>query len=153
MSSQLYLNKLEVDIKATKKNVEKMLEKYRMYLATMPNDIQPKMTPSYSILPPAKTNEFYSSTESIAIERIEYEQERDTFMQMMYEAVNNLKQDERFIIIKRYMEADMGYDPDIYTELGVGKTKYYSMKAKAMSRLAFMLKIEVYNKEYSKRAI
>ncbi|GGE64446.1 ArpU family phage packaging/lysis transcriptional regulator [Priestia taiwanensis] len=153
MNNSFFLQELEVDLKATKKNVEKILEKYRMYLGTIPNDIQPKMTPSYSILPPVKTNEFYSSTESIAIERIEYEQERDTFMQVIYEAVNNLKQDERFIIIKRYMEADMGYDPDIYAELGVGKTKYYAMKRQAMSRLAFMLKIEMYKKENSKRAI
>ena len=51
-----------------------------MYLSQMPSDILPKVTASYSIVPPSVTNEFNSSTENIAIERAQYEMARLKFM-------------------------------------------------------------------------
>lgn len=136
-----------IDYKATKKEVEKTFEEYRMYLVTLPSDFLPKITPSYSQLPPSFTNEFHSSTEDAAIERIEFENARQRFINRIHEAVNSLKQDERFIIIRSFMDKDIGYDPDIYLELGIGKTRYYEIKGEAMLRLAFDLQIEVYKKK------
>ncbi|MFS0864110.1 ArpU family phage packaging/lysis transcriptional regulator [Fredinandcohnia sp. 179-A 10B2 NHS] len=144
MIAQISLKTPEVNTKSTRRAVERELEEYRRYLLTLPYDFFPKITPSYSILPPANTNKFHSSTEDAAIERVEFERTRDKYMTKFHEAVNTLKQDERFIIVKRYMQQDIGYDPDIWTELGVGKTKYYDVKGKALLRLAFALKIEVY---------
>lgn len=48
------------NIKAARKKVEIALEKYKMYLLTLPDDMLPKITSSYSIAPPSKTNQFYS---------------------------------------------------------------------------------------------
>lgn len=146
MNKQLSFKMPIVDGKRTKQEVEKVFEDYRRYLATMPCDMLPKVTPSYSIVPPSVTNEFNSSTENIAIERIEYEQERQEFMDWIYDAVNRLRDDEREVIVKFYMEDEVGYDPDIWMDLGIGKTKYYKLKGRAILRLAFNLKKEVYQK-------
>jgi ArpU family phage transcriptional regulator len=136
-----------INDKATKKELEKVLYKYRDYLITLPNYLMPKVTPAYSIIPPSTTNAFHSSTENAAIERIEYEQMRDGYLAEIHSAVNSLKDDERHIIIKKYMlHGEIGYDREIMMDLGVGKTKYSQIKGEAMLRLAFALKIEVYKK-------
>lgn len=137
----------KVDEKATKKEVEKELFEYRDYLITLPTYFFPKITPTYSFVPPTQTNQFHSNTENTALERIEYEENRDFFINKINNAVNGLKEMERNIIIKRYMLQDIGYDPDIWSELGIGKTKYYDIKGEAMLRLAFALQVEVYKKK------
>ncbi|NEX77384.1 ArpU family transcriptional regulator [Bacillus thermocopriae] len=137
----------KINLKATKKRVEKALYKYRDYLITLPNFLMPKVTASYTLVPPSTTNAFHSSTEEAAIERIEYEKERDAYLSWIHEAVNSLKEEERQIIIKKYMlHNELGYDREIMMEIGVGKTKYYKIKGQGMLRLAFALKIEVYKK-------
>lgn len=143
----------KVNTKATKKEVEKVLYKYRDYLITLPMYLMPKVTASFSITPPTSTNAFHSSTENAAIERIEYERERDRFLTEMHDAVNSLKDIERNIIIKKYMlNGDIGYDREIMMDLGLGKTRYSEIKGEAILRLAFALKIEVYMKSEAKRS-
>ena len=151
MNKQLSFKMPIVDGKRTKQEIEKVFNEYRRYLATMPCDMLPKVTASYSIVPPANTNEFNSSTENIAIERIEYEQERNKFMSWLYDGVNRLRDDEREVIVKFYMEHDSGYDQDIWMDLGIGKTKYYKLKGRAILRLAFNLKKEVFQKRVNKK--
>ena len=142
-----------INYKETKKKIEKELFKYRDYLITLPNYLMPKITASYSLIPPATTNAFHSTTEDAAIERIEYERERNAFLKRMHDAVNSLKDDERQIMIKKYMLHDeLGYDREIMMDIGVGKTKYYQIKGEAMLRLAFALKIEVYKEREAKGA-
>lgn len=141
----------KINDKATKKELEKALFKYRDYLITLPNYLMPNVTPAYSIVPPSNTNAFHSSTEDAALERIEYEKMRDDYLSEIHNAVNSLKDDERQIIIKKYMLQNvlgnvLGYDREIMMDIGVGKTKYYQIKGEAMLRLAFALKIEVYKK-------
>jgi ArpU family phage transcriptional regulator len=136
----------EVNPKATRKAVEIALEEYRVLLVTMPMDCSPKITASYSLIPPSNTNEYHSKTEDAAIERAEFEMQRSNYLNKIHAAVETLKADEKYIIVKRYMQQETGYDPDIWIDLGIGKTMYYSLKGKAMLRLAFALKIEVYKK-------
>ena len=76
-----------------------------MYLSQMPSDILPKVTASYSIVPPSVTNEFNSSTENIAIERAQYEMARLKFMNWIHRAVNRLPKRE-IIIYMYYMEEE-----------------------------------------------
>lgn len=107
----------------------------------------PKVTPSYSLIPSSNTNAFYSSTEDAVLERIEFEQNRADCLTKIHDAVNSLKDIEKMIMVKKYLLHDQhGYDLFIWTELGLGKTKYYAIKGEAMLRLAFALKIEVYKK-------
>ncbi|MEK4535618.1 ArpU family phage packaging/lysis transcriptional regulator [Peribacillus sp. FSL K6-1552] len=130
--------------KKTKREVEKAISEYRDFLITLPIFLMPKVTPSYSLVPPSNTNAFHSSTE---LERIEFEQNRADCLNKMHDAVNSLKDIEKMIIVKKYLLHEQhGYDLLIWTELGLGKTKYYAIKGEAMLRLAFALKIEVYKK-------
>ncbi|OYD58304.1 ArpU family transcriptional regulator [Fictibacillus aquaticus] len=142
----------KVNTKATRKAVEQALETYRDYLVTLPVTSMPTITTSYSIIPPTNTNTFSSKTEDAAIERADYEMARNQYMEQIHQAVNSLKHDERYIIFHKYMQDIKGYDPDIWLELGISKTKYYELTFKAMLRLAFSLKIEVYMKRNEVRS-
>jgi ArpU family phage transcriptional regulator len=144
---QINFNLPEVNAKATRKAVELLLEKYRDLLVTLPVDCSPKITASYSLIPPSNTNELHSKTEEAAIERADFELYRNQYLNKIHAAVETLKPDERYIIVHRYMQQVRGYDPDIWLDLGIGKTMYYSLKGQAMLRLAFALKIEVYKKK------
>ncbi|MEK0220878.1 ArpU family phage packaging/lysis transcriptional regulator [Bacillus proteolyticus] len=147
MNKQLSFKMPVLDEEETKNEVEKVFEEYRMYLSQMPSDILPKLTASYSIVPPSVTNEFNSSTENVAIERVQYEMARDKFMNWIHRAVNRLPKRERQIIYMYYMEEDKGYDPDIMDEVKLGRTTYYKVKGKALLRLAFSLRKEVFKQK------
>ncbi|AXY05506.1 ArpU family transcriptional regulator [Bacillus thuringiensis LM1212] len=147
MNKQLSFKMPVLDEEETKNEVEKVFEEYRMYLSQMPSDILPKVTASYSIVPPSVTNEFNSSTENIAIERLQYEMARDKFMNWVHRAVNRLPKRERQIIHMYYMEEEKGYDPDIMDAVRLGRTTYYKVKGKALLRLAFSLRKEVFKQK------
>ncbi|MED3469580.1 ArpU family phage packaging/lysis transcriptional regulator [Bacillus thuringiensis] len=147
MNKQLTFKMPVLDEEETKNEVEKVFEEYRMYVSQMPSDILPKVTASYSIVPPSVTNEFNSSTENIAIERLQYEMARDKFMNWVHRAVNRLPKRERQIIHMYYMEEEKGYDPDIMDEVRLGRTTYYKVKGKALLRLAFSLRKEVFKQK------
>ncbi|KFF56404.1 ArpU family transcriptional regulator [Bacillus subtilis] len=126
--NQLTLNIPQIDEEATKSKAEKLLDQYRLYLLQVPDNFLPKVTPTYSIVPPSITNEFHSSTERIQ------------------RAVNRLSQRERQIIVMLYMQPEEMYDYEVYAEMGLSQRSYYRIKAKAFYRLAFALREEVYKK-------
>lgn len=78
--NQLTLNIPQIDEEATKLKAEKLLDQYRLYLLQVPDDFLPKVTPTYSIVPPSITNEFHSSTEDAALKRLDWEIQRDKFL-------------------------------------------------------------------------
>lgn len=138
---------LNIDRKATKKTVETVLKKYRIFLLSEDIEKHPQITPSYSLVPPSKTNTFYSTTESAAIENVDRQRERSEYLTRILNAVNRLEYIERALLIQRYMTKEEVYDYEVYMELGLGKTKYNSVKNDAMIRLAIALNIEIYEHE------
>lgn len=92
-----------IDKKETRKRVESILDNYRLYLLQVSDDMLPKITAGFSIVPPAATNAFHSSTESTAIKLIEWEQKRNAYLERVQKAVNRLPYNERQISLKRYM--------------------------------------------------
>ncbi|OAT71894.1 ArpU family phage packaging/lysis transcriptional regulator [Parageobacillus thermoglucosidasius] len=139
----------EIDREETKKRVEAALEKYRFYLLTVPEEQLPKVTATYSLVPPAHTNAFYSSTEIAVIDKVDFERERDEYMEWIRRGVNRLSPRERELIIKRYLSNEEMYDYELYNDMGMSERKYYRIKSRAFYKLAFALKIEVYKKEES----
>jgi ArpU family phage transcriptional regulator len=137
----------EIDREETKKRVEAALEKYRFYLLTVPEERLPKVTATYSLVPPAHTTVFHSSTESAAIKKVDFERERDEYMERIRRAVNRLNKMERELIIKRYMTLEEPYDYEVYNEMGISESKFYRIREKAFYKLAFALRIEVYKEE------
>ncbi|MGG0047096.1 ArpU family phage packaging/lysis transcriptional regulator [Bacillus subtilis] len=144
--NQLTLNLPQIDEEATKARVEQLLNQYRLYLLQVPDDFLPKVTSTYSIVPPSITNEFHSSTEDVALKRLDWEIQRDKFLKKIQRAVNRLSQRERQIIVMLYMQPEDMYDYEVYAEMGMSQRSYYRVKAKALYRLAFALREEVYKK-------
>lgn len=135
----------DVDGEKTKEAVEAALEKYRMYMLTVPDEYLPRVTQTYSLVPPSNTNAFHSSTEDVAIKKVDFERERDEYMERIRRAVNRLNKMERELIIKRYMTYDEeSYDYEIYNAMGISESKFYRVREKAFYKLAFALRIEVY---------
>jgi ArpU family phage transcriptional regulator len=134
----------EIDREKTKAAVESALEKYRFFLLTVPEDKLPKVTATYSLVPPSFSNEFHSSTEQTAIDRIELDLARNRHIDWVLRGVNRLSKLEREIIYKRYLEEDEVFDYEIYNEIGMSERRYYRFKARMFYKLAFILKIEEY---------
>lgn len=93
----------EIDREASKKKIETLLDNYKVVFLQVPDDLLPKVTAGFNIVPPSNTNAFHSSTEDTAIKRIEMEQERYAFLSKIQKAVNRLPANERQIIIMRHM--------------------------------------------------
>ncbi|MBU5263436.1 ArpU family phage packaging/lysis transcriptional regulator [Bacillus atrophaeus] len=144
--NQLTLNIPQIDEEATKLKAEQLLDQYRLYLLQVPDDFLPKVTPTYSIVPPSITNEFHSSTEDAALKHLDWEIQRDKFLKRIPRAVNRVSQRERQIIVMLYMQPEEMYDYKVYGEMDLSQRSYYRVKAKAFYRLAFALREEVYKK-------
>lgn len=134
----------EIDRVRTKNNVDAALEQYQIMLLMEPEEFEPKVTASFQLAPSGPTNEFNSTTESIALKRIESEEMRRNYINKITKAVNRLRYHERNILIKRYLNNDDVYDYEVYNELGFSESKYYRIKSDAFYRLAFALRIVVY---------
>ncbi|MDX8291439.1 ArpU family phage packaging/lysis transcriptional regulator [Metabacillus indicus] len=142
--SQLSFTLPEINREETKKRVEEALEKYRILLLQTFEEELPKLTANYSFLPPSKSNVNYSNTENIAVKKADYDRHRKQFLAQIHKAVNRLSQQERSIIINRYMSLEEAYDYEIYNQIGMSERKYYRVKTRAFYKLALILKIEVY---------
>ncbi|WP_395942404.1 ArpU family phage packaging/lysis transcriptional regulator [Bacillus sp. WP8] len=94
----------------------------------------PKITAGFSIVPPATTNTFHSSTESTATKRIEWEQKRNAYLERVQKAVNRLPYNERQIIIKRYTQQEPVFDYQVYNEIGMSGKIIYTLERKDVLR-------------------
>lgn len=137
----------EIDRERTKEAVESALEKYRFYLLTVPEENLPKVTATYSLVPPSISNTFNSSTENAAIQKVDFEIERDRYLEYIVRGVNRLNKMERELIYRRYLDDEEVFDYEIYNEIGYSQSRYYRIKARIFYKLAFILRIEVYKNE------
>jgi ArpU family phage transcriptional regulator len=84
------------------------------------------------------------------VERLQQYQERldamRDFCELMERVVENLPEEEREIMKRTLLVERKKRQKDelIWPELSMGKTEYYKHKEKAMLRIAFALRIEVY---------
>lgn len=145
MVDQLSLLIPEIDRDATQKNVEKAIAKYRYYLLQTEDEFLPKITASYSMIPPTNTNAFHSSTEDAAIHMADFERERMEYITRFAKAVNRLSPREREAFILKYMGQEELYDYEVYNQLGMGETYYYTkFKPRMFYKFAIAMRIEVY---------
>lgn len=140
---QLDFNLPIIDRDETKSAVESVLEKYNMYALQVSLDRLPTITAKYSMMPSSPSLPG-SSTEAAAIANADYEMERTKFIEWVAKAVNRLTFVERSIIINRYMSNEEVFDYEVYQELNMSERKYYRIKSRIFYKLAFALKIEVY---------
>jgi ArpU family phage transcriptional regulator len=148
LGKQLTFKLPEIDRTLTQKNVEDAIEMYRMYLLSVPEERLPKVTASYSLVPPSNTNAFHSSTEDIAIERVDYDREREEYIERFRKAVNRLSPREREAVILRYLGEEELFDYEVYNTIGMSEWYYHQkFKPRIFYKLALALKIEVYRQD------
>jgi ArpU family phage transcriptional regulator len=137
----------QIDKKATKKKAEEAFEQYRILLLGQREEDLPKVTTTYSLVPPSHTNAFHSSTEDIAIKRVDYERQRIAYLKKVVMAVNRLSFIERAILIQCYMLKDDMKDYEVYSDLSLSQRDFYRKKGKALVNFAVAMRIEVYKED------
>jgi len=145
--SNVHFHLAEINRKATKKAVEKELEKLQLLWTTSPSEEVPSITTSYSLTPPTNTNLTNSAVESAAIENADREQARKKYIQSMINCINRLSPEERALIIMEYLDSRFKYNYEIFNELHVSESHFYNIKNRAYYKIALMLRIEVYKNE------
>jgi hypothetical protein len=109
----------DTDGEKTIEAVEAALEKYRMYMLTVPDECDANVLSRAA--------------------------KQDEYMERIRRAVNKLNAIEREIIIKRHMSLEEPRDYDIYNnEMEISESTFYRILEKAFYKLAFALRIEVY---------
>ncbi|KAA1039130.1 hypothetical protein ERX35_007910 [Macrococcus equipercicus] len=147
--TNLLLDMQHLDFKQTRTNVYNLFRRYNKLLRIAPVRSMPSVTQSFSFVPPATTmtlNGIEAAAEKNIL-RQKLLDERKDLLERMHAAIDNLKPEERYIIVHKYLQDDLGSDYEIYTDLGVGKTKYYTIKNDAIIRLGFFLGVEEYHDE------
>ncbi|OLP66055.1 hypothetical protein BACPU_11420 [Bacillus pumilus] len=141
---QMNLDIPQIDEEKTRAKMKRMLDRYKILMLQTPEDFMPKITTTYTITPPSFSNQFHSSTEDAALNKMDWEIERDQYMKRIQRGINRLTQKERRILVMLYMQTEDMYDYEIYAEMGLSQRYYYRVKNKAYYRLAFALREEVY---------
>lgn len=133
----------DIDGKETKKEVEKIISEFRNYLMHTSLGQMPNVTAKYTLVPP--TGGFDgSSTETAAVNNVDYEINRKKLMDKIIRAVNRLSYKERSIITMKFFGEEELFDYEVYTELCLSHRTYYRIKSSAFYKLALALKIVVY---------
>lgn len=141
---QIVFPLLEIDREATRKRVEEHLETARIFkqIGFVRRDM--KNTTSYGPRYHGATNTVSKPAEDVAAWNVDTEEHLKEIQERVERAVKRLGRLERDIIEKRYLEDEEVYDYNVFTELHMSERKYYRLKSKAIYKLAFMLRLEVF---------
>ncbi|XEC97029.1 ArpU family phage packaging/lysis transcriptional regulator [Paenibacillus tarimensis] len=134
----------EINREATKKRVEEKLETVRVYKEIGIVRKESQYTPSYSQRFHGPTNSINKTVEEIAISNVMREQELDALTELVDRAIGRLSKKEREIITLRYMSDEDTLDFNVCAELHYAERTYRRIKGSAIYKLAFMLRLEVY---------
>ncbi|EAC8477275.1 hypothetical protein JH67_02955 [Listeria monocytogenes] len=131
----------ELDMTATKANVLRALEKYKIMRVRLGERRMPSLTATLTIVPPEFSNEFHSTTEECAIWNVDAIKEARDYVKLIDHHINQLPERSRIIIITRFIEGGSDYDAMCAIHVSTSQLKYE--KRKALERLAYQLDIAV----------
>lgn len=119
----LHIEKERIDQKATRKQVEGVLEALRKYksMGALRREVM----------------------EIPAVQKTESEDLLSRLNSECEHALSILEEDEQEIIRKRYLQKDKQFDFLLFHELNMSERTYRRVKAKAIAKLAYMLRLEV----------
>ena len=149
---QLTFKLPKIDREATRKRVEEALETARVYKQIGFVRKVMNSTMSYDPRFHGATNKINRPVEDTAVWNVDTERHMQEVTERVERAVSRLSYREREIIRKRYLEDEDTADYLVFTELGMSERQYYRVKARAFYKLAFMLRLEVYENEDEKPA-
>ncbi|MDZ5609601.1 ArpU family phage packaging/lysis transcriptional regulator [Bacillus pseudomycoides] len=145
----------KIDRAATQEKLEGVLESVRIYRQFGMIRKEMKVTPSYEVRYHGPTHDVGKPLEDVAIANVQQSEREEWLEKMSFridQALNRFGnglagRNQRDIIVKRYLEDEDICDYMVYNELGMSERTYRRVKARAFYKLAFALRLEVYEKE------
>ncbi|NOU87807.1 hypothetical protein GC102_18820 [Paenibacillus sp. LMG 31460] len=131
----LHIEKERIDQKATRKQVEKVLEALRIYksMGAVRRENGAILDMKLNCIEMESPTGHKTESEDLMI-RLNSECEH---------ALSILEVDEQEIIRKRYLQKDKQFDFMLFHELNMSERTYRRVKAKAIAKLAYMLRLEI----------
>lgn len=138
----------ELDRKATQKEVEAALEKYRIFKYVYYEEREANITASYDDVGGGKANTISDQTGNIATHNIDEKEKRRKYCERIERSVRRLPKMEQFLIEERYMSEESEYitDYNVYCfkfQPPVSARTYNKIRWKAFYKLALNLNIAV----------
>ncbi|WP_243523696.1 ArpU family phage packaging/lysis transcriptional regulator [Bacillus pseudomycoides] len=145
----------KIDRAATQEKLEGVLESVRIYRQFGMIRKEMKVTPSYEVRYHGYTHDVGKPLEDVAIANVQQSEREEWLEKISFridQALNRFGngmagKNQRDIIIKRYLEDEDVCDYMVYNEMGMSERTYRRVKARAFYKLAFALRLEVYEKE------
>ncbi|MCG7406766.1 transcriptional regulator [Paenibacillus sp. ACRRX] len=141
------LSIFKLDEKETWRRVEERLESARLYKRFGFIRREIKNTPSYEPKEFGNTNAISKPCEDVAIWNVDREEQLQRDYSQVMSAVGKLSRIQKHIIDERYLNDEDVTDINVYVEMHMSERSYYYAKSKAMNRLAFALRLEVFSED------
>ncbi|PGN60756.1 ArpU family transcriptional regulator [Bacillus cereus] len=140
----------KIDRKATQLRLEQLLENVRIYrqFGMIRNEM--KVTASCEIRYHGPTNIVGKPAEEIALANIAMSEREVKLRRLSFQidkVLSRFSKNQRNIIVKRYLEDEEVFDYMVYNEIGMCERTYRRNKSNAFYKLAFALRLEVYETE------
>ncbi|WP_144508279.1 ArpU family phage packaging/lysis transcriptional regulator [Bacillus mycoides] len=145
----------KIDRAATQEKLEGILESVRIYKQFGMMRKEMKVTPSYEVRYHVPTYDVGKPLEDVAMANIQQSEREEWIENISFRIDQFLSRlgngragkDQRNIIIKRYLEDEDVCDYMVYNEMGMSERTYRRVKSRAFYKLAFALRLEVYETE------
>ncbi|MCM3736244.1 ArpU family transcriptional regulator [Bacillus cytotoxicus] len=140
----------KIDRKATQDRIEAVLESIRIYrqFGMIRNEM--KVTASCEVRYHGPTNVVGNPAEDVALENVELSKREERLQRLSFQVdktLSRFSKNQRDIIVKRYLEDEEIFDYMVYNEIGMSERTYRRNKSNAFYKLAFALRLEVYEQE------
>ncbi|EOP36203.1 ArpU family phage packaging/lysis transcriptional regulator [Bacillus cereus] len=140
----------KIDRKATQVRLEEILENVRIYrqFGMIRNEM--KVTTSSEVRYHGPTNIVGKPAEDIALANVAMSEREVKLQRLSFQidkALSRFSKNQRDIIVKRYLEDEEVFDYMVYNEIGMSERTYRRNKSNAFYKLAFALRLEVYEAE------
>ena len=132
----------EFDYLNTKREVYKVIATYKRAMNKLYLNSYPKITPSYSIVPPTNTNQFHSSTERAALYSMEHGDKFAKYVEYVDNAVNSLSEKYRVIVIRCFFKNES--DTKIGMDLNYSESSVRDLRREALELFSYALKVDRY---------
>ncbi|PEJ49489.1 ArpU family transcriptional regulator [Bacillus wiedmannii] len=140
----------KIDRKATQNRLEEILENVRIYRQFGMIRHEMKVTVSSEVRYHGPTNIVGKPAEDIALANVAMSEREVKLKRLSFQidkALSRFSKNQRDIIVKRYLEDEEVFDYMVYNEIGMSERTYRRNKSNAFYKLAFALRLEVYEVE------
>ncbi|MFI2801508.1 ArpU family phage packaging/lysis transcriptional regulator [Bacillus cereus] len=140
----------KIDRKATQARLEEILENVRIYrqFGMIRNEM--KVTASCEVRYHGQTNIIGNPAEDVALANVAMSEREVKLQRLSFQidkALSRFSKNQRDIIVKRYLKDEEVFDYMVYNEIGMSERTYRRNKSNAFYKLAFALRLEVYEAE------